>query len=79
MGLAIAGALEGFGELGVMMDPGHQSVDGALWGEVGGVGHGNLGLAHGTHGVGLDFFFHDFVVLVEFNATKVVIFRELCK
>ena len=56
LGLAIAGALEGFGELGVLMDPGHQSVDGALWREVGGVGHGDLGLAHGTHTPAADFF-----------------------
>lgn len=42
LGLAVAGAEEGFGELGVVMDPFHESVDGSLGGEGGGVGHGEL-------------------------------------
>ena len=42
LGLAVAGAEEGFGEVGVVADPLHESVDGSLGGEVGGVGHGEL-------------------------------------
>ena len=55
--LAVAGADERFGELGVMMDPVHQTVDGSLCGEVGRVGHGELRLAHGAH-TKWRFFFH---------------------
>ena len=46
--LAVARALQGPDELGVVMDPVHQSVDSTLGGECRGVGHCQLRLAHGA-------------------------------
>ena len=46
---AVAGAFEGFDQLGVVMDPVHEAVHGALLGEAWSVSHGELRFAHGAN------------------------------